>query len=56
MVTEMKDILNQEGHKNILSTAIGGGFSLASAMIKVGKVHCSDLVIVKDDPQNIWPG
>lgn len=56
MVTEMKDILNQEGRKNILSTAIGGGFSLASAMIKVGKVHCSDLVIVKDDPQNIWPG
>lgn len=56
MVTEMKHILATENRKNILSTAIGGGFSLASAMIKVGKVYCSDLVIVKDDPQNIWPG
>lgn len=56
MVTEMKEILGREGRKNILSTAIGGGFSLASAMIKVGKVHCSDLVIVKEDTQTIWPG
>lgn len=56
MVTEMKDILGKEGRKNILSTAIGGGFSVASAMIKVDKVHCTDLVIVKDDPQNVWPG
>lgn len=56
MVTEMKDILSAEGRKNILSTAIGGGFSIASAMIRVGKVHCPDLVIVKDDPLNVWPG
>ena len=56
MVTEMKEILETEGRKNILSTAIGGGFSLASAMIKVGKVHCSDLVIVKEDAQTVWPG
>lgn len=56
MVTEMKEILATEKRKNILSTAIGGGFSLASAMIKVGKVYCPDLVILKDDPQNIWPG
>lgn len=56
MVTEMQDILGSKERKNILSTAIGGGFSIASAMIKVGKVHCSDLVIVKDDPQIVWPG
>lgn len=56
MVTEMKDILGTDARKNILSTAIGGGFSIASAMMKVGKIHCPDLVIVKDDPQNIWPG
>ena len=56
MVTEMKNILVTDNRKNILSTAIGGGFSLASAMLKVGRVHCSDLVIVKDDPQVVWPG
>lgn len=56
MVTEMQDLLGKDGRKNILSAAIGGGFSIASAMLKVGKIHCSDLVIVKDDPQNIWPG
>ena len=56
MVTEMKDILSSSCRKNILSTAIGGGFSLASAMIKVKNVHCSELVIVKEDPQITWPG
>lgn len=56
MVTEMKDILAKDGEKNILSTAIGGGFSIASAMFHVGKIHCSDLVVVKDDSQTVWPG
>ncbi|MBR3443824.1 MAG: ketoacyl-ACP synthase III [Bacteroidaceae bacterium] len=56
MVVEMKEQLGTNAPKNILSTAIGGGFSLASAMIKVGKVHCSDLVIVKEDTQTVWPG
>lgn len=56
MVTEMRDILAGKGRKHILSTAIGGGFSIASAMFNIGDVHCSDLVIVKDDPQVIWPG
>ena len=56
MVTEMKEILGSEGRKKILSTAIGGGFSLASTMFNVGQIHCSDLVIVKDDPEIVWPG
>lgn len=55
MVTEMKDVLGTDGRKNILSTAIGGGFSIASTMFRVGKIHCSDLVIVKDDPTIVWP-
>lgn len=56
MVTEMKDILCGNNRKRILSTAIGGGFSIASAMFNFGNIHCSDLVIIKDDGQNIWPG
>lgn len=56
MVTEMKDVLATEKRKNILSTAIGGGFSLASVMMRVGKIHCSDLVVVKEDTQTVWPG
>lgn len=56
MVTEMKDILATNSRKRILSTAIGGGFSIASAMFNFGNVHCSDLVVVKDDASNVWPG
>lgn len=52
IVTEMKEILGPEGRKKILSTAIGGGFSLASTMFYVGQIHCSDLVIVKDILEN----
>lgn len=56
MVTEMKDILAGDSRKRILSTAIGGGFSIASAMFNVGNIHCSDLVVVKDEPKIVWPG